>query len=36
MRYRSVLGSARASRVGDGALAIANFLCKEHCGEAPQ
>src|SRR5438874_6945785 len=29
-------GSARASRAGDGALAIANFPAREHCGEAPQ
>ena len=41
---RSCLGSARASRAGDGALAIANFSKgtgtnlagdKVHCGEAP-
>jgi len=30
------LGSARASRGGDGAPAIANFPPPEHCGEAPQ
>jgi hypothetical protein len=36
MRYRSVLGSARAWLLAMVALAIANFLCKEHCGEAPQ
>ena len=30
------LGSARASRAGDGALAIAHFYFPEHCGEALQ
>jgi hypothetical protein len=31
-------GSGERTRlvVGDGAPAIANFLCKEHCGKAPQ
>ena len=32
----SSLGSARASRAGDGALAITNFPFHKHCGEAPQ
>jgi len=35
-RCSFLLGSARASRAGDGALAIANFSFREHCGEAPQ
>ena len=30
------MGSARASRAGDGALAIANFSRQACCGEAPQ
>jgi len=32
------LGSARASRAGDGAIAIANFLCdyEDRFGEAPK
>jgi len=35
--WRVSLGSARATRAGEGALAIANFsFFPEHCGEAPQ
>ncbi len=37
LKARFILGSARASRAGDGAVAIANFsFLQEHCGEAPQ
>ena len=36
LTWRGNPGSARASRAGDGALAIANFSFPEHCGEALQ
>ena len=45
MTWRKILGSARASRAGDGALAIANssklaanvwLFHRVDCGEAPQ
>jgi error-prone DNA polymerase len=34
--HDDLLGSARASRAGDGASSSRTFLSEEHCGEAPR